>query len=363
MATRIEQEKPAGSLEPLELTSLRDDIREKPASIEADASDRRGRARSPPRSAVWGVAQASDAVGPGRWLACVLVAAWSAAAVFIARAPSAGAAEPARRRRCAGRWGGALADAFVGDASSSTSTKDIASAILSVAVAMLVAVGMHLALGLPDGALENRARRGLAIAGYVAALGLAAYLYTQRPDVPLAALTVAAGVAGLIGLVGYVRRCRRAATAQVRARLQWVAWGVVVAAAISLGAVVLNALLAWPEPIAAIAVASTVLVPFSLAMGASDQLAVRIDRLLVHSITLTGLVGLVGGSYLLIVLGLGRAPDGQRADAARTVDARGGRRRAALGAGARATRRSRDPPRLRRAATHPTKCSGRSAAA
>ena len=31
MATKIEQEKPAGSLEPLELTSLRDDVRERPA--------------------------------------------------------------------------------------------------------------------------------------------------------------------------------------------------------------------------------------------------------------------------------------------------------------------------------------------
>jgi signal transduction histidine kinase len=52
------------------------------------------------------------------------------------------------------------------------------------------------------------------------------------------------------------------------------------------------------------------LVPFAISMSSSDQLAVRIDRLLVHSITLTGLVGLVGGSYLVIVLGLGRQPTG-----------------------------------------------------
>ena len=96
----------------------------------------------------------------------------------------------------------ALADAFVGDPASSTSTKDIASAVVSVAVALLVAIGLHIALGLPDGALENRARRGFVIAGYVAALGFAAYLYSQRPDVPLGALTVAGGVAGLVGLGG-----------------------------------------------------------------------------------------------------------------------------------------------------------------
>jgi hypothetical protein len=308
MATRIEQEKPAGSLEPLELTSLRDTIREKPPrsrqslAIAAAAVVATG-------LAVTGAANASHAVvGPGRVLACILVAAWSAAALFVAvHRPQ----EPLSRIIVAGALAGGaavLADSFVGDTTSSTSTKDIASAVVSVAVTLLVAIGLHIVLGLPNGALENRARRGFAIGGYVAALAFAGYLYSRRPDVPLGALTIAAGLAVLVGLVGYVRRCRRAGTAQARARLQWVAWGVVVAAAISIGTVVLNALLSWPEPVAAIAVSSTVLVPFALSMSASDQLAVRIDRLLVHSITLTGLVGLVGGSYLLIVLGLGRAP-------------------------------------------------------
>ena len=36
----------------------------------------------------------------------------------------------------------------------------------------------------------------------------------------------------------------------------------------------------------------------------------RIDRLLVHTITLAGLAAMVAASYLLIVLGLGRAPTG-----------------------------------------------------
>ena len=73
MATKIEQEKPAGSLEPLELTSLRDDIRERPprskqtlpitvAAIVATAL------------AVAGAVKATDTVvGPGRVLACILV--------------------------------------------------------------------------------------------------------------------------------------------------------------------------------------------------------------------------------------------------------------------------------------------------
>jgi len=310
MATRIEQEKPAGSLEPLELTSLRDDIREKPVRSKQTLLVAGAAVVAVALAVACALKASHSVIGPGRVLACILVAAWSGAALFIAgHRPH----ELLSRIVVGGALAGGVAvltDAFARDATSSTSTKDLAGAFLALAVALLVAIGLHLALGLPDGALDNRTRRGFVIGGYIAALGFAAYLYAQRPDVPLGAVAIAAGVAAVVGLVGYVRRCRNARTAQARARLQWVAWGAVVAAAISIGALVLNALLSWPEPVAAIAVSSTLLVPFALSMSASDQLAVRIDRLLVHSITLTGLVGLVGASYLLIVLGLGRAPTG-----------------------------------------------------
>jgi signal transduction histidine kinase len=59
-----------------------------------------------------------------------------------------------------------------------------------------------------------------------------------------------------------------------------------------------------------ITTATTVLIPVALALGASERLAVRIDRLLVHTITMAGLAAMVAASYLLIVLGLGRSPDG-----------------------------------------------------
>lgn len=310
MATKIEQEKTAGSLEPLELTSLRDDIRERPARSKQTLPITLGAVVST-ALAVAGAVHASDVViGPGRVLACALVAAWSAAAVFVVvHRPQ----ELLGRLVVAGALAGGaatLADAFVGDAASSKSTRDLAAVFLALAIAGLVAVGVHLALGLPHGGLENKTRRGFVIAGYIGSLAYGAYLYARRPDVPLGSLVVAVGVAGAVGLVGYVRRCRNARTAQARARLQWVAWSVVIAAAIAIGIWILNALLEWPEPIMAIAVASTLLIPFAISMSSSDQLAVRIDRLLVHSITLTGLVGLVGASYLVIVLGLGRQPTG-----------------------------------------------------
>jgi signal transduction histidine kinase len=180
----------------------------------------------------------------------------------------------------------------------------------AISVALLPALGLHLALGLPEGRLRSTPRRVFTGLGYVVAVGVAVVIADERPDVPLAALAVATGVFAAVGLVGYIARCRAARTAHERARLQWVAWAVVVAAAISIVAAVLDALVAWPEPVRGIAVTTTVLIPLSLALGASERMAVRIDRLLVHTITLAGLAAMVAGCYLLIVLGLGRAPTG-----------------------------------------------------
>ena len=148
------------------------------------------------------------------------------------------------------------------------------------------------------------------MAGYAASVAVAAYEVSERPRVAIWPVAVLAGVDALVGLVGYVSRCRAARSVHERARLQWPAWAVVVAAAISATAWVLHELVSWPEPIRAVAVGTTVLIPLSLALGASERIAVRIDRLLVHTITMAGLAAMVAASYLLIVLGLGRAPTG-----------------------------------------------------
>ena len=55
----------------------------------------------------------------------------------------------------------------------------------------------------------------------------------------------------------------------------------------------------------------------------------RIDRLLVHTIELGGVVIMVGAVYLIVVLGFGDAPDRIRTTRARPVDRRGGDRGAA----------------------------------
>jgi signal transduction histidine kinase len=304
VATKIDSVEPA---KPVEITSLRADtgVRE--------TTPRRALGVGVAGVVASGVAIAAAvsasnvAIGPGRVLVCLLVIAWSVAALFVARLRPR---EPLSWIMVAGAAVGAAAAASASALGEHPADHDAASAVLALSISLLIAIGLHLMLGLAPGTLEHQLRRGIVISGYVSAFALAAAMYSQRPDVPIATVAIAAGVAGAIGLVGYVRRCRGAGTEQERARLQWVAWGAVVAAAISLGAWVLNALVDWPHAVAAVAAASTLLVPFALAVGASDQLAVRIDRLLVHSITLTGLVGLVGASYLLIVLGLGHTPTG-----------------------------------------------------
>ncbi len=298
-------------VEPLEITRLRDE-----GDLRAPRSRRTAGvavlALLASAGAIAGALLTSGRVtiGPGRVLACVLVVTWSAAAVWVvARRPD----EPLSLLMMAGAWAGAaavLGAALVSRPSLGSGAHDGAAALRALGVALLPAIGLHLALGLPDGALRTSARRGVTVVGYAAALGLAAYLFNERPRVPIGPLAVIAGIVAVAGLVGYVGRCRNTRNATERARLQWVAWAVVVAGAVTLVAVVLNALVSWPDAIRSIAVSTTLLVPVALAFGAWEQRALRIDRLLVHTITLAGLVGLVGASYLIIVLGLGRAPTG-----------------------------------------------------
>jgi signal transduction histidine kinase len=301
VATRLEH------VEPLELPSIRDAVRERrPWSTLATVAL---------VSLVVAVALAvlalvaADDVSPGRALAALLVATWAASAFFVAtRRPQEGLGALMAVAALAGGVA-LLGDAFL-TPGHGADTRDWGSILRALGVAALPGVGLHLALAVPDGFLRTRVRRIATLLGYVAAAGLAAYLVERRPDVPLAAISLVAAGCAIVGLVGYLDRCRRARGAHDRARLQWIAWAVVVSAATSLVALVLHELVDWPEAVAGVVIVTTMLVPLSLALGASERIAVRIDRLLVHTITLAGLAAMVAACYLLIVLGLGREPTG-----------------------------------------------------
>ncbi len=304
MATRLDD------IQPLDLASIRDDAPDRPPWTT--------RATGSFALAVVAILVVVVAVlvgdrvplGPGRPLAVVLVAAWAVAAMFVAlhrpREPLAAIMALAGLVGAAALFGAALAGRDVATAT----VRDFGAGVRGASLALFPAVALHLVLGLPDGALVTRARRLWVVAGYAASAVLAVVLVSDRPDVRVAPIVVVAAVDAVVGLIGYLARCRAAGSVQERARLQWPAWGVVVAAAISAGAWMLHELLSWPGDLRTVVLATTVLVPLSLALGSSERLAVRIDRLLVHTITMAGLAAMVGVSYLLIVLGLGRAPTG-----------------------------------------------------
>jgi signal transduction histidine kinase len=292
-------------VEPLEIARIRDAVEDERAPVPGRAWITVLAALAVAIGAVVAATlETTDRVGAGQVLSASLVVLWSVCAAFVAvRRPD----EPLGRVMLVfavaalAAVGGAVAVGRDG------SDADVAAAFRALGIALLPAVATHLAIGLPAGRLRSAGSRGVVVASYVLSIALAVYLYAERPDIPAGALVAVVAVDAVVGLCGFLAHGQRAPLTE-RPRFQWPAWGVTVAIAIAIVAAILNALLEWPEPVLAIAVGATALVPVSLAIGASEGVAVRIDRLLVHTIVLAGLVALVGVSYLVVVLGLGREP-------------------------------------------------------
>ena len=110
-----------------------------------------------------------------------------------------------------------------------------------------------------------------------------------------------------MGALGYLARCRAAGPLE-RARLQWLGWAIVVAGTISLAALGLDAIVGFPHRPGLVALAVTTLVPFALVAGTFDAATRQVDRLLVRTIVVAGIVALVEATYLLVVIGLGHVP-------------------------------------------------------
>ncbi len=298
----------AGSPKPLTITGLRD----------ADAptgSARRGRAArgvAPLAALTVGVAllaatlRSPASIGPGQILGAVVLLAWAVGGLVVAiRRPD----EPSGLLMVGVGLAGAVAllSAVLVARGASGTARDVAAAGRALGLAALPAVALHLALGLPDGRLGSRARRTAAAVGDLAALGVAVTVFAARPAVPWAGPVILVVGCGAAAAVGYVVRCRHA-TPVDRARLQWAGWGVLVGASLGAGAAIVNLLVTWPRPIGAIAVGATAVVPIALAAAVATDRPLRVDRLLVLTIALLGLLALVGASYALVVLGFGHTP-------------------------------------------------------
>ena len=95
-----------------------------------------------------------------------------------------------------------------------------------------------------------------------------------------------------------------------RQRRQLVGAGLVLAAAVALVAAVLHLLVDWPADVAPVALGGLVLVPIAAAAGALAPVAAMADRILVQVLSAAGFAAVVSAIYVVVVLGLGKAPTG-----------------------------------------------------
>ena len=351
--------------------ALRDDARERPPRSRRALGGRRGRCS---RSAVAVVAarvRRSPTTRSVRaaWSRACSSVAWGAAAVFVARAPPARAA-----RRLDGRRRVRSARSRCSPPACSPRERRVRRPArprrrpcAPSPSRLLAAVGLHLALGLPDGTLAHRRR-----ARVDDRLGYVGVGRRSRPCSSIAEPAVSLTPIVIVSTAGarrrggrLRRRCRRAPQPRTSAPGSSGSRGAsVVAAAISLVACrAQRARRRGRSRSPASRSASTVLVPLALALGSSEQLAVRIDRLLVHSDHARRARRRWSAASTCSSCSASVAsPTGERADAARPVDARGRASPRCCGCPcASGSPRSR-PGASTATATRPTRCCGRSAA-
>lgn len=92
--------------------------------------------------------------------------------------------------------------------------------------------------------------------------------------------------------------------------MQWVGWGGAVAVEVSLVAASLTLITGWPHHLGTISLAATAAIPAALVAGTGRRAPGRIDRVLTHTVALTGVTVLVMAAYLVAIAAFGRRPDG-----------------------------------------------------
>ena len=270
-----------------------------------------------------------------------LIIAWAAAGVTLARQSSALGRIVLAGATVAGvaYLAGAMAAMKDGDNLAVV-------AVHVIAVGLLPAVGLHFVLSLADGVLGSRGRVATVAVGYAGASVAGLLVLAADRSMPGWVIWLEATIAVLVG-AGPAHRRYLESTGLARQRLQWLGCAVTVAAEVALVIGALRVLVDWPDQAAVVAAAGTVLVPLAL-IASATPLVTQADRLLVTTVSATGLTGVVVGVYLVIVVGPRTDTDGFRAVLGRAVDGGGRRRRARVPPGPGAPHRRRQPPRLRR---------------
>ncbi|MDQ1404222.1 MAG: hypothetical protein QOG03_2538 [Actinomycetota bacterium] len=245
--------------------------------------------------------------GAGLVTGLAIVAVWAACGLVLAlRRPD----EQLGLLAGVGALVGAIALVAASRIGTHTGGQALVELLRGVALGLVPAVMLHLLTGLPDGHLgSSRARRGVAAAyltGAVVGIGLS----TGHHRVPVVPFVAWAVVASVIALTASSARYRQTA-GLVRRRLQWFGVALAVATEVALVAIALRILVAWPPHLGIVIAVATVPLPLALAAAAaSERVASGADRLLAHTVSTAGISGVVVVVYLLVVIGLGRSPQG-----------------------------------------------------
>jgi signal transduction histidine kinase len=176
-----------------------------------------------------------------------------------------------------------------------------------LAAALVPAIGLHLLAAMPDGRLGTPARRILVWIGYTIAVAAGAVLAAGDTHVGAAWPVAGGALAALAGGVAFALRYGTLPPVEQR-RMKWLAWGVTVAAGVSVALALLHLLVSWPPDAETWVAGATVVIPLAVILAAFDGPARSIDSLLAHTVSLAGLAVIVAIVYVAVVLGLGRAP-------------------------------------------------------
>ncbi len=204
-------------------------------------------------------------------------------------------------------------------------SRHVAMTACTAGVLLVIAVSVHLVLGLPDGRLTrprpagrgpasadrpaqpSRARAKAVILAYGAAVAAGAVLGVRHEPVSVAVAALVWAIA-LSTTLPALRHQYLASAGRDRERLQWIGAGAVLAAALALAAAVLHVLIGWPGALAGTAAACTVLLWLGMIAGEIRPLGPSAGRLLVQLIAVAGFAVVVAAIYVIVVLGVGSGP-------------------------------------------------------
>ena len=189
----------------------------------------------------------------------------------------------------------------------------VAARLWPPAIPLVAAAWLGYGLFIPSGRRWSVART--VIAG-VATAALAGWVVVLAPDgrAPASGALVgtALAVAAVAGIAVAVR-CRRARTDE-RSAIQWLAAAAVLAVAADLVLLALHVLVSIPDSLGDWLIASLVLIPLAQALAAWPATTRGGESALVEAIVVAGLACLVAAVYLVVVVGLNRAPEQQERD-------------------------------------------------